>query len=94
MLVKSSVKLFVILCGNIDVALLLLSNEDAQQLLLMADKRNITALSHAVHWGHLQVTRNLIQAGSSADVTEHINGYSLLLLAASEANAPMVELLL
>ena len=82
------------MCGNVDVASLLLSNADAQQLLLMADKRNMTALSHAVHWGHLQAARNLLQAGSSADVTEHTKGCSLLMLAASEGNAPMVELLL
>ena len=82
------------MCGNIDVVHLLLSRKEVEELVVMVDRRNMTALSHAVHWGHLQAAENLLKAGSSPDTTEHSRGYSLLMLAASEGNAPMVEILL
>lgn len=82
------------MCGNVDVVALFLAREEVQNLLLIADKRNMTALSHAVNWGHLQAAEDLLKAGSNPDVTEHSRGYSLLMLAASEGNAAMVELLM
>lgn len=82
------------MCGNIDVVCLLLGREEVQDLVVTADRRNMTALSHAVHWGHLQAAEYLLQAGSRPDTTEHSKGYSLLMLAASEGNTPMVEILL
>ena len=78
------------MCGNVDVVALFLAREEVKDLLLIADKRNMTALSHAVNWGHLQAAEDLLKAGSNPDVTEHSRGYSLLMLAASA----MVELLL
>ena len=54
----------------------------------------MTALSHAVKWGHLQVADQLLRAGSSPDMTEHSAGHSLLMMACVEGNTGMVELLL
>ena len=57
-------------------------------------QRNMTALSHAVRWGHLQVAEDLLVAGSDPSITEHTRGHSLLMMAAEEGNIAMVELLL
>lgn len=54
----------------------------------------MTALSHAVRWGHLQVAQDLLEAGSDPDITEHTRGHSLLMMAAQEGNLGMAELLL
>ena len=54
----------------------------------------MTALSHAVRWGHLQVAEDLLVAGSDPSITEHTRGHSLLMMAAEEGNIAMVELLL
>ena len=54
----------------------------------------MTALSHAVKWGHLHLAQTLLQAGSNPDMTEHSRGHSLLMMASSEGNVGMVELLL
>ena len=54
----------------------------------------MTALSHAVRWGHLQLAEDLLVAGSDPDMTEHTRGHSLLMMAAEEGNIAMVELLL
>ena len=54
----------------------------------------MTALSHAVRWGHLQVAQDLLVAGSDPSTTEHTRGHSLLMMAAEEGNIAMVELLL
>ena len=62
----------------------------------------MTALSHAVKWGQLQVrcidtsdlyliitsqvAEDLLEAGSSPDMTEHSRGLSLLMMAGQEGN--------
>ena len=54
----------------------------------------MTALSHAVRWGHLQLAQDLLVAGADPSTTEHSRGHSLLMMAAEEGNLAMVELLL
>ena len=54
----------------------------------------MTALSHAVRWGHLQLADDLLKAGSNVNMTEHRLGHSLLMMASVEGNIAMVELLL
>lgn len=54
----------------------------------------MTALSHAVRWGHLQLAEDLLRAGSNVNMTEHKLGHSLLMMASVEGNLAMVELLL
>ena len=82
------------MCGNREITSLLLSSPHTAPLLAAADQRNMTALSHAVRWGHLQLAQDLLVAGSDPSITEHTRGHSLLMMAAEEGNLAMVELLL
>ena len=84
------------MCGNCEIIALLLSQFKKQkaELVRTVDQRNMTALSHAVKWGHVQLAETLLRAGSSPDQTEHSRGHSLLMMASSEGNVAMVELLL
>lgn len=81
------------MCGNVSIVEYLTA-KCGKQALQQTDKRNFTALVHAVASGHQDVAETLLRGGSSPNVTEHKKGYSALMIAAEDGNLSLVEMLL
>jgi len=83
------------MCGNLEMVQDILKlSEKGKEVLELVDKRNFSALSHAVNGGHLEVAECLLKFGASPNLTEHEKGFSLLMMAASSGNHDTAQLLL
>jgi len=83
------------MCGNLEMLKDIFTfRRIGKEIVNMADNRNFSALSHAVHGGHLDVAEYLLKHQADPDLTEHEKGYSLLMIAAAAGNTDMTNLLL
>ncbi|XP_023335764.1 ankyrin repeat and SAM domain-containing protein 3 isoform X2 [Eurytemora carolleeae] len=83
------------MCGNLEMVKdILIWRNERVEVRDKTDKRNFSALSHAVHGGHIDVVEYLLEQGASPNITEHEKGYSLVMMAAVSGNYDITEILL